>query len=95
MFSQCTSEFGFKVVIHVCQKPIFCKSMDCRTTSLNAFLSFSQKTGIKYNVVSGFKGDLEASGSTKCLLVCRIKVFDKFEQMLIWLKLCRIFEVIC
>jgi hypothetical protein len=23
------------------------------------------------------------------------KVFDKFEQMLIWLKLCGFFEVIC
>jgi hypothetical protein len=69
MFSQCTSEVGFKVVIHVCQKPIFCKSMDCGTTSLNAFLSFSRKTGTKYNVVSAFKGDLEASGSTKCACV--------------------------
>lgn len=94
MFSQCTSEVCFKVLIHVCQKLIFCKSLDCGMTSLNAFLSFSRKTGTKYNVVSAFKGDLEASGSTKCACV-QEKVFDKSEQMLIWLKLCSFFEVIC
>ncbi len=79
MFSQCTSEVCFKVVIHVCQKLIFCKSMDCGMTSLNAFLSFSWKTGTKYNVVSAFKGDLEASGSTKCAFV-QDKVFDNLNR---------------